>query len=256
MSALDYLMGQVAVLKAKVDQAASYRWATVVGVDPLRVRFDGDVEDLAASPVNLAGPLVVGARVFVLTTGKRAYVTHAASGGGGVSGGVPAGTVVSFAGSVVPSGWLACDGAAYRKTDYPALAAALGATGTGSMFSVPDMRGRVLLGAGSNGVNTSPHWGSVQAGENTFPLGESGGEYSHTLGVENLPPHEHNVVGTSSSWANGAGVYKSNVGAGSGWEIVSNWVSGAPWLKTNSVGAGKALKTLPPYVTVHFIIKT
>ena len=63
---------------------ASYRWATVVGVDPLRVRFDGDVEDLAASPVNLAGSLSAQARVRDARGKRRRGVWWRACGHGGV----------------------------------------------------------------------------------------------------------------------------------------------------------------------------
>ena len=34
---------------------------------------------------------------------------------------IPAGALMPFAGSTVPTGWLACNGASVRKADYPAL---------------------------------------------------------------------------------------------------------------------------------------
>lgn len=53
-----------------------------------------------------------------------------------------AGFIETFAGSVVPTGWLACDGSAISRTDYADLFAAIGTTygsGDGSTtFNIPD----------------------------------------------------------------------------------------------------------------------
>lgn len=38
----------------------------------------------------------------------------------------PSGVVVEFAGSVVPAGWLLCDGSAVSRTTYASLFAAIG----------------------------------------------------------------------------------------------------------------------------------
>lgn len=72
------------------------------------------------------------------------------------------GELVPFAGAVAPSGWLICDGSAIGRQAYPDLFVVIGTTwgpGDGaSTFNLPDMRGRVPVGA--NG---------------TFPLGTTGG---------------------------------------------------------------------------------
>ena len=66
---------------------------------------------------------------------------------------IPAGAEMGFAGSSVPSGWLAEDGSAVSRTTYAALFAAIGTTwgaGDGSTtFNLPDSRGRVMVGAGT-----------------------------------------------------------------------------------------------------------
>ena len=66
------------------------------------------------------------------------------------TGQLPPGTVVSFAGSKVPTGWLPCDGKAVSRTTYSALYTALGSShGAGdgkTTFNVPDYRGRFLRG--------------------------------------------------------------------------------------------------------------
>lgn len=252
MSTLDYLMQMLAQLKAKTDSIPSVRWATVTQTDPLHVLVDGDSEVLPVSPASLVSGMGVGVRVLVLFHARRVTVLGAAGG----TPGVPVGSVTAFAGEHVPAGWLLCDGATHSKAQYPALAAVLGATGTGTSFNVPDMRGRFPLGAGRNRANTSSYWGTAAAGQVDMPLGEYAGEYEHTLTVDQMPNHNHGVYSTSSKWVNGAGIYASNVGAGSGWEIVSNWASNANFLDTRKVGGGKAFKSMPPYYSMNFIIKT
>jgi len=68
---------------------------------------------------------------------------------------MPAGAMTPFAGSVAPSGWLLCDGSAVSRTTYAVLFTAIGTawgTGDGSTtFNVPNMLGRVPVGAGSAG---------------------------------------------------------------------------------------------------------
>lgn len=73
---------------------------------------------------------------------------------------LPAGTIVPFAGTVVPDGFLVCNGAAVSRTDYANLFAAIGTlygAGDGSTtFNLPDARDRVLQGASSTyAVGTS-----------------------------------------------------------------------------------------------------
>jgi len=64
---------------------------------------------------------------------------------------VPAGAIIPFAGTSVPTGYLLCNGAAVSRTDYANLFAAIGTlygAGDGSTtFNLPDARDRVLQGA-------------------------------------------------------------------------------------------------------------
>ncbi|WP_175868722.1 phage tail protein [Bartonella gabonensis] len=62
----------------------------------------------------------------------------------------PTGTIGIFGMQFFPEGWLPCDGAAYLRTDYPALYEAIGTRWGGSdswtKFNVPDLRGVFLRG--------------------------------------------------------------------------------------------------------------
>lgn len=53
------------LLEAQEGTSDSWRWATVTSTNPLRIRLDQDTADLPVPPVNLAGPVSVGLRVWV-----------------------------------------------------------------------------------------------------------------------------------------------------------------------------------------------
>lgn len=79
-----------------------------------------------------------------------AFVTAALAALAGLS---AAGDLKILAHTTIPSGWLACDGAAVSRTTYAALFAIIASTwgaGDGSTtFNVPDFRGRVPVGVGT-----------------------------------------------------------------------------------------------------------
>ena len=93
---------------------------------------------------------------------------------------VPAGLIEPFAGSTVPTGFLLCDGTAVSRTTYATLYAVIGDTfGAGdgsSTFNLPDLSGRVPLGASMS-----------------HALGTTGGSETVTLTVSELPSHMHEV---------------------------------------------------------------
>ena len=253
MTTLDYLMSVVAGLRARIEGMPLFRWATVVGTRPLRVHLDGDASPLSANPVNLAGDLARGKRVWTMSVDRRLYILGAPDNTAPsptpkppvveepappVSSSVPVGTIMAFAGVNIPDGWLVCDGTSYRKADYPALAAVLGATGSGREFEVPDLRGRFLMGVSE-----------------AHPPASQGGEETHTLTEEEMPSHSHLLVGPGT-WQRGAGVWGSNVGAGSGWTTVSSYQEGSfGRLEAGPAGGGRPHNNLPPFYTVAYIIK-
>ena len=71
---------------------------------------------------------------------------------------VPTGTIIPFAGSNIPTGYLLCNGSAISRTSYASLFDVLGTLygeGDGSTtFNLPDLRDRFLEGAGTNTLGT------------------------------------------------------------------------------------------------------
>lgn len=90
------------------------------------------------------------------------------------------GSIAMFAGSTAPQGWLLCDGSAVSRSTYSELFSTIGTTygqGDGSTtFNLPDLAGRVLIGASTN-----------------YPSASTGGEENHSLTEQELPSHTHSV---------------------------------------------------------------
>lgn len=241
MTDLGYIMGVVAGVRSRLDLMPVFRWAAVVGTSPLRVQMDGDATPISADPINFAGDLKPGGRVWTVSVNRRLYLLGTArdaqTGDGGNS--APVGTVVAYAGVTAPAGWLMCDGATYQRSQYPALAAVLGVAD--ASFTVPDLRGRFLMGTSAS-----------------HPRAQTGGEETHTLTEAEMPAHAHPVIGRGlpGKWENGVGIFATNLGAGSGWTSVSSYDAKAPgWLEAKSKGGGRPHNNLPPYYSISYIIK-
>jgi microcystin-dependent protein len=109
--------------------------------------------------------------------------------------GVPAGVVLDFAGATPPTGYLICQGQAVSRATYSTLFGVIGTTwgaGNGSTtFNLPDFRRRVTVGSGGTGTST--------LGNN---LANSGGAEVHTLTINEIPSHDHNLKANSLNDAN------------------------------------------------------
>lgn len=90
-------------------------------------------------------------------------------------GGLPVGTLLPFAGTAAPSGFLLCDGSAVSRSTYADLFAAIGTSwgaGNGSTtFNLPDMRERVPMGrSAAPSLMASNFAGNTTAGSNFITL--------------------------------------------------------------------------------------
>ena len=172
----------------------------------------------------------------------------------------PVGSLQAFAGANAPTGWLLCNGSEQPIATYPELYSVLSTTygaltnGTGGAgsthFRVPDLRGRMPIGAGNDGSSEN---------NQTRTRGVKGGD-------TRMPAHTHPIQRTNVA-ASGQGtdtstVYKLQQGTGAGYSDTQTSGSGGgdnmpPFLVTNYIikatssipRGGTALGSTPPIVT-------
>lgn len=177
----------------------------------------------------------------------------------------PVGSIVAFAGSTIPTGWLLCDGTTVDRTTFAALFAAIGVNwggGDGSTtFHLPDLRGRFLrgrdAGAGNDpdagtrialfpgaGVSTMDNVGSYQIDE--FKNHNHGGGVHNHVGI--FTPSQPN--GWGNSFDSGS-TSSGRLSATSGGSSVGFTTGNSSSIISNNGGS----ETRPKNAYVNFIIK-
>src|SRR5271156_4431306 len=176
---------------------------------------------------------------------------------------VPPGVFMPFCGLVAPTGWLLCDGTAYLITTYPALAAALGTTGTDGVswnqtatpptgsFHVPDFRGVGLRGLDSGkGLDPSRVFASYQA--------DMFASHTHLQNAHNHTDaghvHLYNTPSGANSFAGGSNFALNNaVGGGPTSTGTGNAVINNATAVNQSTGS---TETVGKNLAAPFIIRT
>ena len=160
----------------------------------------------------------------------------------------PVGSVIAFAGSAAPVGWLLCDGAGYSSATYPDLHAVIGTSfgSSGGNFLVPDLRTRVPVGLSSSVTQFQE-------------IGDVGGAAEHTLSVAEMPTHGHDVFGGTTADPNSWGIRTGQVRG-----VAGVWYGGGLGFTTHDgggnqligdSGSGDAHNNMPPFVVMNYIIK-
>ena len=169
----------------------------------------------------------------------------------------PAGAILQFAGSTAPDGWLICNGDTVSRSTYANLFAAIGeayGAGNGSTtFKIPDLRGRVPVGAGQG------------SGLSNRVLAVSGGQQSAALSINQIPAHTHfmfadasvsNNTGftTATTQVPKEGGILGDASQDHKYRMKSTTVA-ASLGKTSSVGSSSAVGRMQPFLVVNHIIK-
>lgn len=180
--------------------------------------------------------------------------------------GVPAGSIMPYAGSSAPSGWLLCYGQGISTTTYATLFAAVGYTygGSGSTFNLPDLRGRVIAGQDDMGGTSANRLTNQSGGLNGDTLGATGGSETHTLTSGELAGHRHFIANGNTSDTEGslsAANYLTRRGSfaeeGSDPDdyILAGDSTDASIGLTSSTGSGTAHNNVQPTLILNYIIR-
>jgi microcystin-dependent protein len=192
---------------------------------------------------------------------------------------VPIGAILPFAGSIVPSGYLLCDGSEVERNRFTELYDSIGNTygvpiiGVNT-FKLPDLRGRFPLGRDNmdNGRTVPTSLGNfVDAGGGNVDrvqgieadnVGQASGSESNSLLRSNLPQHEHNMQGST-----GTQYYATRLDTavpldtGSFSNRGATLAGQAQYLPSsgtiaNTPQTGQPFSVMNPFLTINYIIRS
>jgi len=234
-----------------IANLATFRTGANQTADDSTIQVDGSggylkVKSAGISSNELATDSVVTAKI------QDGAVTAAKLDTGAVSVLMPTATVLPYAGSTAPTGYLVCAGQSVLVADYGDLYDVIGFTygGSGPSFNLPDLRGRVIAGQDNMGGTSADVLTDAQADQ----LGGTLGEEDHTLtsAESGMPAHSHTVddVGGVVGTVDGL------------WPYGEKGSSGAPSQGTNTTNdanaqnASSAHNNVQPTIILNYIIKT
>jgi microcystin-dependent protein len=205
-----------------------------------------------------------------------------------IPGGMPTGSIISFAGTTTPSGWILCDGSLYGRTSgdpspQPNLFNVIGITyGVGdslTTFAVPDLRGMFVRGF-DNGRGIDPlrvfgtqQTDSFKSHNHSGNTGNQSSNHTHsfsgTSGTDS-PDHTHQF-GTWGGSAAGAGNGPLGWFGGPSGPVLGPYTVGASTQHTHTysgttstesqshvhtISSDGQTETRPVNVAMNYIIKT
>jgi microcystin-dependent protein len=147
--------------------------------------------------------------------------------------------IVSF--NFPPKGWALCNGQLLPINQNQALFSLLGTTygGNGQTnFGLPDFRGRTPVHVGGNHTQ-----------------GEKAGEEAHTLNLNELPSHSHNITGTTADADR-----KTPAASSLAYAAIDSYASSNAVVPlhsqaiTNNTGGSQPHLNMQPYLTLNFVI--
>lgn len=218
------------------------------------------------------GLVKIGANLTITSDGTLSAT--GGSGGGTVSDTLPIGSVVEWYSETIPDNWLICNGQEISRTEYSELFSVLDTTygaGDGSTtFNIPNMSSRFAVGLDKNDTDFNA-LGKVGGSKSedithnhTIP-GHTHTTANHTLTIAEMPNHGHGLAisgGTTAGQIDRValdgydqGRWYSTVEPVGGSQPHNHGNTGSTPLTTNNNTTNTNISTLPPYITVYYIIK-
>jgi len=150
--------------------------------------------------------------------------------------GVPVGTLEYTILATAPEGWLFMDGVARSSNLYPELVSVIPAAWVGATtFTLPNWAGRVLVGAGTG------------SGLTNRVLATTGGSETHTLTINEMPSHNHNVAWGGSPAGGQNKVVEYPAGYNNALQDDPTYI--------NYAGGGQAHNNMQPWAAANIMIK-
>lgn len=140
----------------------------------------------------------------------------------------------------IPSGWVPCQGQSLQIRQNAALFSLIGTFYGGdgvNTFNLPDLRGQVPMCIGPNN-----------------PLGAAGGEASHTLTVNEMPQHTHQVTASTAAPSKASPVNNTWATVTNAYAPSANVQMGPQALSI--AGASQAHDNMQPYLALNLCIST
>jgi len=197
--------------------------------------------------------------------------------------GLPIGSIIPYAGSTAPYGFLLCDGSELQIVQYPLLFDVVGEKFKGTApyagfntFRLPDLRGRFPLGADNmfngltvpnvTGGNPSAGGGETNPrrvqGNEAITIGGTAGQSTYGLQLVNIPEHTHTLSNAGRQYSavrlDTAVNLPAVPGAGPTAPGTAQYFSEAgPVKKPNeSTLLSQPFSLMNPYVTFNYIIRS
>jgi len=130
---------------------------------------------------------------------------------------LPRGSIIAFYGDQIPPGWRICDGN----------------NGT------PDLRGRFILGSGQGNGLTNRQYNT------------SGGSETHTLTINEMPSHNHNIINNVEFQEYHPTRFRSQSGDRSGWYGGEN-IHNLRNMTLSNTGNGQPHNNMPPFYVLKW----
>ena len=158
------------------------------------------------------------------------------------------GQVIPVGFNFAPQGWALCDGSLLPISQNSALFSLIGTYYGGdgvTTFGLPDLRGRVIAGAGS-GPGLSP-----------YAIGQPGGQEAVSLSANQLAGHTHVMVAApSAELADPASnaVFGTNTTTGVAITATSGTQTSLIGTTVSQTGGSAPHENRQPYTTINYII--